>query len=257
MKIAIIGAGNMGGAICEGLLCGGHAPSDIYISNPSRPKLDALANRHQGLYTTTDNAQATIDAKMIIIAVKPWLVKQVLKEIQLKETQVLISIAAGVTFDQLAEYTGLKSQPMFRVIPNTAISHLESMTIIASKNATHTEEEELLKMFNAMGKAILIPEEKMAAATSLTSCGIAYVLKYIQAAIQAGIELGVKPLDAQEMVAQSVLGAATLVLKDQQHPATEIEKVCTPGGLTIKGINQLEHDGFTSAIINAMKASLK
>jgi pyrroline-5-carboxylate reductase len=97
----------------------------------------------------------------------------------------------------------------------------------------------------------------MAACTSLTSCGIAYVLKYIQAAMQAGVELGLYPHEAQEMVAQSVLGAATLVLKNQQHPAIEIDKVCTPGGLTIKGINQLEHDGFTSAVINAMKASMK
>ena len=102
---------------------------------------------------------------------------------------------------------------------------------------------------------MLIPEEKLAATTALTSCGIAYVLKYIQAAMQAGIEMGVYPKDAMQMVAQSVKGAAELILNNDTHPSLEIDKVCTPGGITIKGINQLEHDGFTSTVINAMKAS--
>ena len=257
MKIAIIGAGNMGGAICKGLLNGGHAAADICVSNPSRGKLDDLKRHEPGLRTTTSNAEAATGAYLIILAVKPWLVRQVLEEIKLDESQTLVSVAAGVSFSDLATFTGLKSQPMFRVIPNTAISHLESMTIIASQNATAEQEESILQIFGTMGKALLVPEEKMAAATSLTSCGIAYVLKYIQAAMQAGIELGIRPADAGKMVAQSVKGAATLVLENKQHPAIEIEKVCTPGGLTIKGINQLEHDGFTSAVINAMKASMK
>ena len=97
----------------------------------------------------------------------------------------------------------------------------------------------------------------MAATTALTSCGIAYVLKYIQAAMQAGIELGIYPKDAQKMVAQSVKGAASLILNNDTHPSVEIDKVCTPGGMTIKGINELDHEGFDSAIIKAMKACLK
>ena len=145
---------------------------------------------------------------------------------------------------------------MFRLIPNTAISLLQSTTIIASCNASAEQEKLLLSIFNEMGLAMLVPESKMAACTSLTSCGIAYALKYIQAAMQAGIELGIYPKDASKMVAQSVKGAAELILQNDTHPSMEIDKVCTPGGLTIKGINQLEHDGFTSAIINAMKASM-
>lgn len=100
---------------------------------------------------------------------------------------------------------------------------------------------------------MLLPEEKFAAATAMTSCGIAYALKYIQAVMQAGIELGIYPKDGMKMVAQSVKGAAELILKGDTHPALEIDKVCTPGGLTIKGINSLEHDGFTSALIKAVK----
>ena len=102
---------------------------------------------------------------------------------------------------------------------------------------------------------MLIPEENFPAATALASCGIAYVLKYMQAAMQAGIELGLYPQNALELVAQSVKGAATLIQKNHSHPSVEIDKVTTPGGITIKGINALEHGGFTSAVIDAMKAS--
>ena len=147
--------------------------------------------------------------------------------------------------------------PIFRVIPNTAISELASMTLIAARNASDTQVKQMIELFNEMGMSILIEEKQFAAATSLTSCGIAYVLKYVQAAMQAGVELGIKPKDAMKMVAQTVEGAAQLLLKNEQtHPVLEIEKVTTPGGITIKGINQLEHDGFTSAVINAIKASM-
>lgn len=107
-----------------------------------------------------------------------------------------------------------------------------------------------------MGTTLWLPEKQIGAATSLASCGIAYVLKYMQAAMQAGIEMGIYPKDAMQLVAQSAKGAADLLLHNDTHPALEIEKVCTPGGLTIKGINTLDHEGFASAVIKAMKASL-
>ena len=114
-----------------------------------------------------------------------------------------------------------------------------------------------MNIFNEMGLAMAITEDKMGAATALASCGIAYALKYIQAGMQAGIEMGIYPKDAMTMVAQSMKGAAELILNNDTHPAVEIDKVCTPGGITIKGINELEHNGFSSAIIKAMKASNK
>ncbi len=120
-------------------------------------------------------------------------------------------------------------------------------------------EYELLSAYahhcDEMGLAMIISESQMGAATALTSCGIAYVLKYIHAAVEAGVEMGIYPKDAQKMVAQSVKGAAELLLQNDTHPAIEIDKVTTPGGLTIKGLNELEHAGFSSAIIRAMKAS--
>ena len=256
MRTAIIGAGNMGGSIARGLAKGSIIPaSDIIVSNPSQGKLDELQAEFPALQITHDNQEAIIGAEFIILAVKPWLIKGVLRELKLKSKQIIISVAAGINFEELAHYVPEPEITMFRIIPNTAISEMESMTLIASRNATKEQEQLMLDIFNQMGLAMLIPEEKFAACTSMASCGIAYVLKYIQAAMQAGIEMGVYPKDAMRMVAQSVKGAAELILNNDTHPSVEIDKVCTPGGITIKGINELEHDGYTSAIINAIKAS--
>ena len=257
MRIAIIGAGNMGGSIARGLARGTIIPaSDIIVSNPSQGKLDELQKEFPALQVTNDNQEAVTGADMIIFSVKPWLMKPVAKELKLKSKQILVSVAAGIPFEELAHYVADKEMTMFRLIPNTAISELESMTLIASRNASKEQESLLLDIFNQMGLAMLIPEEKFAAATSMTSCGIAYVLKYIQAAMQAGIELGICPKDGMRMVAQSVKGAAELILNNDTHPSVEVDKVCTPGGITIKGINELEHEGFTSAVIKAIKKSV-
>ena len=256
MKIAIIGAGNMGGAIARGLAKGSIIRTeDISVSNPSQAKLDALKLEFPAMQVTSNNAEAVCEADIVLLAVKPWFIEPVLKALPLDvEKQMLVSVAAGISFAQFEEWVGEK-MAVFRVIPNTAISQLESMTLIASHHATQEQEQLMLDIFNEMGLAMLIPEKQMAATTALTSCGIAYVLKYIQAAMQAGIELGVYPKDAQRMVAQSVKGAASLILNNDTHPSVEIDKVTTPGGITIRGINELEHEGFTSAIIKAMKVS--
>lgn len=256
MKIAIIGAGNMGGAIARGLAKGSLVRvEDIRVSNPSPGKLEALKAEFPDMQVTADNSEAVAGADIVVLAVKPWLVGEVLNKLQLKETQMLISIAAGIKLGDLWQLLGQKGNPLFRVIPNTAISEMQSMTLVSCSQASQEQIQLVLDIFSEMGLAMLIPEEKMAAATAMTSCGIAYALKYIQAAMQAGIELGVRPKDGMRMVAQSLKGAAELILANDTHPSVEIDKVCTPGGLTIKGINQLEHDGFTSALINAIKIS--
>ena len=256
MKVAIIGAGNMGGAIARGLAKGTKVQtSDLYVANRSLSKLETLKTEYPDIYITTDNCKAAEKADVVILAVKPWLVESVLKELHLDATrQILVSVAAGIPFCQYVEWLGTE-MPIFRVIPNTAISELESMTLIASHQANKEQEQWMKEVFGEMGLAMLIPESQMAATTALTSCGIAYVLKYIQAAMQAGVELGVYPKDAQRMVAQSVKGAAALILNNDTHPSVEIDKVTTPGGITIRGINELEHEGFSSAIIKAMKVS--
>lgn len=257
MKVTIIGAGNMGGAIARGLAQGNIvATSDITVSDPTTEKLEELKAEYPDINVIADNAEAIEGSDIIILAVKPWLVNQVLCIIKLAPEQILVSIAAGVTFQSIEESIG-SGQTIFRLIPNIAIKYLQSMTLIASHNASKEQEQFILDIFNEMGLAMIVPESQMAATTALTSCGIAYVLKYIHAAMQAGIELGIYPKDAQKMVAQSVKGAAELLLNQDTHPAVEIDKVTTPGGVTIKGINELDHSGFTSAIIKAMKASVK
>ena len=246
----------MGGAIVRGLASGTKvAAENIWVSNPSQPKLDALKACCPALSVTTDNRQAAEAADYIVLAVKPWLVGEVLGGLSLRKEQVLLSLAAGVTFDRLAEYAGTE-RTLFRVIPNTAVSERASMTLIASHNASPEQEKTVLSLFDELGLAMLIPESKMTAAMILASCGIAYVLKYIHAATEAGVEMGIAPKDAMKMVAQSVEGAARLILDNDTHPAVEIDKVTTPGGVTIKGLNELDHAGFASAVIRAMKACL-
>ncbi len=256
MKIAIIGAGNMGGAIARGLAKGTKInASDITVANPTDGKLDALKAFNPELNVTNSNQAAIDNVDAIVLAVKPWLIKSVLEDIRIDiKKQMIVSVASGITFADYCNILG-ESATIFRVIPNTAISLLESTTLIASHNASKEQEQLLLDLFNEMGLAMKIPESQMTAATALTSCGIAYVLKYIHAAVEAGVEMGIYPKDAQKMVAQSVKGAAELLLQNDTHPAIEIDKVTTPGGITIKGLNELEHAGFSSAIIRAMKAS--
>ena len=256
MKTAIIGAGNMGGAIARGLAQGHYVTAaDITVSNPSAAKLERLKAEFPALNITHDNRAAAADADLIILAVKPWKVEEVLRELQPHRPQIVVSVAAGLTFDTLSRYVE-DGMTLFRVIPNTAISEGASMTLVAAHNASDEQTRLLLSIFNEMGMAMLLEEKQFACATALTSCGIAYVLKYVQAAMQAGVEGGLRPKEAQQMLAQTREGAARLLLDKDTHPAVEIDKVTTPGGITIRGINELEHAGFSSAIIRAMKASM-
>ena len=257
MKITIIGAGNMGGSIARGLVRGGVlAETDITVADPTQPVLDALHAEHPDMHLTTDNQQAAAGADMVLFAVKPWLMEPVVSGLVLRPEQVVLSVAAGVTFEHIYTYLGNDAMTVFRLIPNTGIRLLQSLTVVDSRHATAEQVDTVLAMFSAMGTAMLLPEEKFPAATALASCGIAYALQYIQAAMQAGIELGIYPQDGMRMVAQSVKGAAELILQGGTHPKVEIDRVCTPGGVTIRGINELEHAGFTSAVIRAIKASV-
>lgn len=256
MKIAIIGAGNMGGAIARGLARGHYIQAqDIIVTNPSNEKLERLKAEYPDIHTSNCNKDAA-EADIVIIAVKPWKVEEVLKPLRLRQPQILVSVAAGLTFEDLAHFVD-PEMPIFRVIPNTAISECASMTLIARRNATEQQTQIMMTLFNEMGRSMLIEEKLFAAGTSLASCGIAYVMKYVQAAMQAGIEAGLRPKDAMTLVAQTLEGSARLLLQHEQtHPALEIEKVTTPGGITIKSLNELEISGFSAAIIKALKASM-
>ena len=256
-KIAIIGAGNMGGAIVVGLLKSGFVPaSDIFISDRKESILDEMKER--GVNIAKSNGYAAKNADVVIIAVKPYHVETVLNEIkpELVSDKILISIVAGVGIDELGQMAG-ETMPIFRVMPNTAIALQESLTCISSNANTDPHKDYVFDLFNKLGKTVEIPEELVAAATVLSSCGIAFALRYIRAAMQGGIEIGFGAEMAQFITAQTVKGATELVLQTGHHPEREIDKVTTPRGVTITGLNEMEHKGFSSSMIQGVLASYK
>lgn len=246
----------MGGAIARGLAAG--SDFELAVSNRSQGKLDALKAEYPAVAVSTSNREVAKDADVVVFAVKPWLIDAVAADLLpvLGNSRIMVSIVAGVDFAHLEEIFP-KGAAIFRVIPNTAIAIGESMTVIASHNANPQDSELVMGMFSKLGKAMMIEERAMGAATALGSCGTAFALRYIRAAMESGIEMGLYPDQAKEIVAQTVKGAADLLMAGNSHPEAEIDKVTTPGGITIKGLNRMEECGFTAAVIAAHKASLK
>ena len=259
MKITIIGGGNMGGAIARGLSQGSICqPSDITVIDLNQNVLNELKTFNKEIHAIEKDDAAIQSADIIVVALKPWLMKGVLEQISRlidSGRQSIVSIAAGITFAQMKEYLNLKSEPaLFRIIPNTAISIGESMTFISSNHASAEQEKQIADIFNSMGSIQLVDEKYMAAGTALASCGIAYAFRYIRAATEAGVEIGFYPNQAKEIVIQTLKGAISLLEATGNHPEQEIDKVTTPGGITIKGLNTLEKNGFTHAVIEGIKA---
>jgi pyrroline-5-carboxylate reductase len=254
-KFAIIGAGNMGSAIAEGFLkTGTMNAGNIFITDQRAEPLEYF--RSKGVHASHSNPEAVAFADVVIIAVKPFLVKTVLDDIKPAldpSRQVLISIAAGVSIKDIEGTTG--KMPVFRVIPNTAIAIQESMTCIAEANSTEEQKELVLHIFNQLGKAIFIQEDMMNAATVIGSCGTAFVMRFIRATIQGGVEIGFKPEVAQQIISQTALGAAKLLLTTGNHPEAEVDKVTTPKGTTIVGLNEMEQHGFSSSVIRGIIAA--
>jgi pyrroline-5-carboxylate reductase len=256
-KIAIIGVGNMGGAIAKGLLKSGSVNADhIFASDRKESILEEM--RTMGINICQHNSEAVKKADVVIVAVKPYHIEGVLEEIknELTTEKIFISIVAGVGIEELGRMAG-KEIPIFRVMPNTAIALQESLTCISANGYTETHKGYVKELFDKLGKTVEIPEELMAAATVLSSCGIAYALRYIRAAMQGGIEIGFGAEMAQFITAQTVKGATELILQSGNHPEREIDKVTTPRGITITGLNEMEHKGFSSSLIQGVLASYK
>ncbi|HTN68634.1 MAG TPA: pyrroline-5-carboxylate reductase [Dysgonamonadaceae bacterium] len=256
-KIAIIGIGNMGTAIVKGLVKSSFISSgDIHAYVRKQATLDKM--ELLGITTFESNEEAVRNADVVIVAVKPYHIEGVLNEIKpvLTEDKILISIVAGVGLKVLDEMVG-KEMPIFRVMPNTAIAIQESLTCISVNGNADACKDYIFELFNALGKTVEIDEDLMAAATVLASCGIAYALRYIRAAMQGGIEIGFSAEIAQFITAQTVKGAAELILQSGNHPEREIDKVTTPMGITITGLNEMENKGFSASLIQGVLASYK
>ena len=262
MKIGIIGVGNMGGAIARGIAAGSVVDaSEVIVCSPNRHnELDSLKAEHSALNISTDNSLAA-KADMIILAVKPWLLDEVFNGIAPQvdfSRQAIVSIVAGVPLSHLEEFAPDGVKPaVFRLIPNTAISVHESMTFISAANASESQLKEVCDIFGELGKVMVVEERLMGAGTALASCGIAYVMRYVRAATEGGVELGFRADDAKNIMLQTLIGAARLLETTGNNPETEIDKVTTPGGLTIKGLNTMERNGFTTSVIEGLKASVK
>lgn len=235
-------------------------PADISVANPTASKLEHFAL--QGASVTTDNKTAAEGADIVVIAVKPWLVEQVVNELKpvLNYTrQTIITVAAGISGSQFTAW--LKKDDAvpqtFIVIPNTAIAVLASMTFIVPVNATADTTAIVKALFDNVGQTMVTDERHLSAGMTLASCGIAYAMRYVRAAAEGGVELGFKADMAKDIVLQTMKGAVELLQANGNHPEAEIDKVCTPGGLTIRGLNEMEHAGFTSAVIRGLKAAAK
>lgn len=254
-SIAIIGGGNLGISIAEGLLAGGFTEADqITVTRRNIALLQPL--QAKGIRISTDNKRAVSDSKIIVLAVKPFQVKEVLKEIAgvVSASQVLVSVVTGVSIAELVAELPMKTA-FFRAMPNTAIAIRESMTCIAYREATAEQVDEVMDLFGQLGRVALIDEKLMDAATVLGACGTAYAMRYIRANIQGGIEIGFDAATASLIAAQTVKGAAELLLRKGTHPEYEIDKVTTPKGCTIAGLNEMEHQGFSSSLIKGISAS--
>ena len=256
-NIAIIGGGNLGIAIAEGLLKSKFCkPAEITVTRRKLNLLETL--KKKGVNITSDNSLAVKNADVIIMAVKPFQIAEVLQGFQkeLKPGKLLVSVVTGILIEEM-ETIVKKKVTFFRAMPNTAIAIQESMTCICSKHATDEDEKYVYSLFTNLGKVVYITEKLMDAATILGACGTAYALRYIRASIQGGIEIGFDAATASLIAAQTAKGAAELLLQKGSHPEQEIDKVTTPKGCTIAGLNEMEHRGFSSSLIRGIVASYK
>lgn len=255
-RIAMIGCGNLGLSIVNGLL----ADDSIIPSNiiATKRKVEALGElSKKNVVVTDDNSKAVRNSNVIILAVKPYNILNVLTDIKDDldpEKHVLVSVATGITLEDIKKIVG-DEIPVFRAMPNTAADVSASVTAICSTNSTENTRRTVEDIFKKIGVTIFIDEELMEAATIMGACGIAFVMRFIRAMIQGGIQIGFDAETANIIVNQTVKGAADLLITRKNHPEFEIDKVTTPKGCTIVGLNEMEHNGFSSSLIKGIVTS--
>jgi pyrroline-5-carboxylate reductase len=256
MKAAIIGGGNIGLALAEGLIQSGVCkPSDITITRRNKTALSELSKKN--FKTSTDNAKAIENAEAIFVCVLPQQLDEALLQIQPAidlKSQLVVSVVTGAHTSVFRNVLGDKLR-IIRAMPNTAMKVGESMTCISAVNATQKDIALVQDLFNTMGQSLVIAEDMMSAATALCACGIAFFLRTIRAASQGGVEIGFHAHDALKIAAQTAFGAAKLLIANKTHPEEEIDKVTSPKGCTIAGLNEMEHQGLSSAFIKGIKLS--
>ena len=255
-KIAILGGGNIGKAIANGLLASGKYTSDDLVI--TRRNIGYLADmKEKGLKISSNNAEAVAESSLVILCVQPGQISDLIMEIRDHmdpDKHIVASIITAYDVKDLLQLFG-KELPIVRVMPNTAIGIRESMTCLATESKKDGVLEKVKEIFDQLGTTMVITERLMSSATILGACGIAFFLRYIRAASQGGIQVGFHAEEAQIIAAQTARGAASLLLQTGNHPEDEIDKVTTPRGCTIAGLNEMEHFGLSSAVIKGIVTS--
>lgn len=256
MNIAILGGGNIGISIAKGLQnSDSFSTKSIYIT---RRRTDLISDYiNYGFIVTSDNKEAVIKSEIVIVAVQPQQLNELLLQIRDDidpEKHMIISVVSGASIKAIKDRIG-KNVNVIRAMPNTAIAIKESMTCLSADSKANNKLKIAESIFNQVGKTLIIDEELMIPATALCACGIAFFLRAIRAASQGGIEIGFHSEESLIMAAQTAKGAAALLLSGETHPEGEVDKVTTPRGCTISGLNQMEHNGFSSALIKGIVTS--
>ncbi len=255
-KIAIIGCGNIGISLLQGFLKDQKiAPGNIIATRRNTGELSYL--KDSGITITSDNIEAITNYELIIVAVKPYNLVSVLEEMKEHidpKKHLLVSITSGISISKIQEVVGTHV-PVFRAMPNISASVGKSVTCICHSGAKNEQLQLVKSLFDITGTTMIIDEDLMESATILGACGIAYVLRFIRAMIQGGIQIGFDASTASAIVNQTVKGAAELLIQGHNHPEFEIDKVTTPKGCTIVGLNEMEHNGFSSSLIKGLVAS--
>ena len=256
-RVAILGGGNLGQAMARGWTASGlFTPGAIAVTRRHIDRLDALAQ--EGFAVGSNNVEAARRADCIVLAVQPGQIDAVLEEISTvvdPERHVVISVATGVSLARLRAGLDKSDLSVVRAMPNTAVETGNSMTCLSLDRDDPRGLSVTRTLFDALGLTMVIDEDMMLPATALCACGIAFFLRTIRAAAQGGTEIGFHADDALVLAAQTARGAAELVLRGRGHPEEEIDRVTTPRGCTIAGLNELEHRGFSSAMIRGILTS--
>ena len=256
MKIAIIGTGNLGSAIARGLI-NNNVCKTLYLTRRLLSSLKEFED-YNNVYLTTDNSLAIRNSDVLIFAVQPAQMKTILRDVAsiFRKNHIVISTITGFSISRIEALIGSENH-IIRAMPNTAIAVGKSMTCICSNKVGRLKLNVAEAIFNSLGATICIPESKIQAATIVCASGIAFWMRLIRATTQAAVQLGFDASEAQFLAMYTSEGASQLLIQNGKHPEQEIDKVTTPMGCTIEGLNEMEHKGLSSSLIHGMVASFK
>lgn len=257
IQVGFVGGGNMGEALIKGILSASLLqPDRVHVYDVIQPRLDYL-KAHYGVAVCTSVAKLTAACQVIVIAVKPQNISEVLDQLgaQCTHNPLIISIAAGVTIATLSKRLPPEI-PVIRVMPNTPALVLAGASALARRDGVSNEQMELaMTLFRAVGKAIEIDEKLMDAVTGLSGSGPAYVLLLIEAMIDGGVLMGIPRPTARELTVQTFLGAAQMLQETGKHPAELKDMITSPGGTTVRGLQVLEENSVRGALMGAVETA--